>query len=63
MRMRRALLAAIAVALLGGCIRFEFDHCAEEPPHPECRADAGPDASAPDDAAIEDAAIEDAATP
>ncbi|MCB9593059.1 MAG: hypothetical protein H6719_10030 [Sandaracinaceae bacterium] len=38
--MRRLLLAALLTTSLGGCIRHEFDLCAETPPHPDC-SDAG----------------------
>ena len=44
--MRRAWIAIAAASLLGGCIRMNFDRCADDPPHPDCAdLDAGPDGS------------------
>lgn len=62
----RALFVALTASalLIGpGCLRRKFDLCLEDPPHPDCPRDAGPDASAdaaiaPDGAA--DAPAEDA---
>ena len=37
----RGLLIVLLPFLLSGCIRFDFDLCADEPPHPDC-VDSGP---------------------
>lgn len=58
--MGRYLLSAVAIALAlaaSGCLRQNFDLCAEDPPHPDC---ALLDAAAPDasDGATSDAALD-----
>ena len=57
-------LVLVAMAIGSGCLRRKFDLCLEDPPHPDCPHDAGPDASSQADApAPSDAgAAEDAAT-
>ena len=68
----RALRSAVGLGLLvlaaasAGCLRPKFDLCAEDPPHPDCPSDAGPDAAidaARVDAPSDEDASTDAATP
>ncbi len=68
---RRALaLVMLLVAIASmGCLRRRFNLCAEDPPHPDCPRDAGPDADldappvdAPlsSDAPLDDSPVDDA---
>jgi hypothetical protein len=59
------VMLATTVAAAPGCLRRKFDLCIEDPPHPDCPRDAGPDATAdapltPDAAA--DAPADDASS-
>jgi hypothetical protein len=49
-------LAATALLIGPGCLRRKFDLCLEDPPHPDCPRDAGPDATTPDASADDDSA-------
>ncbi|MBN8613502.1 MAG: hypothetical protein J0L92_23105 [Deltaproteobacteria bacterium] len=68
----RALRSAVVLGLFvlaaasTGCLRPRFDLCAEDPPHPDCPSDAGPDAAidaARVDAPTDEDASTDAPTP
>jgi hypothetical protein len=66
--LRRAVVLGVFVlaAAAAGCLRPRFDLCAEDPPHPDCPFDAGPDAAidaARVDAPTDEDAPADAPTP
>ncbi|MBX7196258.1 MAG: hypothetical protein K1X94_29650 [Sandaracinaceae bacterium] len=58
---RIVLVVALGSLALAGCLRPKFDLCAEDPPHPDCPHDAGPDAAVDAPAATD--AASDAAVP
>ncbi|MFK7987168.1 MAG: hypothetical protein AB8I08_14185 [Sandaracinaceae bacterium] len=59
--MRRLFTLALALLLMQGCIRIDFDLCEEEPSNPACPNDAAPESDGgPPDAGPADAGSVDA---